>query len=170
MLNHSTLLIRRAEDWKTRGIPEYQELSNAAAQLLSQLKDSSNPETAIKQVILQTRNLNLNGEYKEPMKLICDVLHLYYPASGSANKIKSTGETELLILLGEQYAGLGASAKNEQEKIKALSSAAIWIKWTSVAASSCGISPIKKWLFRWVSLWILGQECRTIKENSIKVS
>ena len=124
LLNHSTLLIRRAEDWKTRGIPEYQELSNAAAQLLSRLKDSGNPETAIKQVILQTRNLNLNGEYKEPMKLIRDVLHLYYPAGGSANKIKSTGETELLILLGEQYAGLGASAKNEQEKINALSSAA----------------------------------------------
>ena len=67
LLNHSTLLIRRAENWKSRGIPEYQELSNAATKLLTQLRDGGNSEVAIKQVILQTKNFNLNGEYNEPI-------------------------------------------------------------------------------------------------------
>ena len=124
LLNHSTLLIRRAEDWKSRGIPEYQELSNAAAKLLVQLKDGGNPEIAIKQVILQTRNCNLNGEYHEPMKLIRDVLQLYYPVNRYRREKKSSGEIELLILLGEQYAGLGVATRNEREKVNALSSAA----------------------------------------------
>ena len=37
LLNHSVLLLRRAEDWKFRGIPEYQELCDAAEKLLGQL-------------------------------------------------------------------------------------------------------------------------------------
>lgn len=124
LLNHSTLLIRRAEDWKSRGIPEYQELSNAAAKLLAQLKDGGNPEIAIKQVILQTKNFNLNGEYHEPMKLIRNVLRLYYPTKRNSREGKSSGEVELLILLGEQYAGLGVATRNEREKVNALSSCA----------------------------------------------
>lgn len=124
LLNHSALLIRRAEDWKARGIPEYQDLSNAAAELLGQLKDGGNPAIAIRQVILQTRNDNLNGEYHEPIRLIQNLLRLYYPSRYRAQGKKSSGEIELLILLGEQYAGLGASTRDEREKIKTLSSAA----------------------------------------------
>lgn len=120
LVNHSSLLIRRAEDWKSRGIPEYQELSNAAAKLLMQLKDSGNPEIAIKKIILQTKNFNLNGEYNEPIKLIRDALRLYYPVRLDHRQRKSSGEVELLIILGEQYAGLGAATRNEQEKVNAL--------------------------------------------------
>lgn len=124
LLNHSALLIRRAEDWKARGIPEYQDLSNAAAKLLGQLKDGGNPAIAIKQVILQTKNYNLNGEYHEPIRLIRNLLRLYYPSKRRPREKKSSGEIELLILLGEQYAGLGASTRDEREKINTLSSAA----------------------------------------------
>lgn len=123
LLNHSSLLIRRAGDWKARGIPEYQDLSNAAAELLKQLKDGGNPEIAIQQVILQTKNHNLNGEYREPIKLIRNVLQLYYPSRRQASKKKSSAEIELLILLGEQYAGLGTATRNEREKIDFLSTA-----------------------------------------------
>ncbi|MDD4181505.1 MAG: hypothetical protein PHE87_07745, partial [Victivallaceae bacterium] len=80
LLNHSTLLIRRAEDWKSRGIPEYQELSTTAGKLLEQVKDGGNPEIAIKLVMLQTKNFNLNGEYQEPMRLIDQVLRFFYPS------------------------------------------------------------------------------------------
>lgn len=125
LLNHSTLLIRRAENWKSRGIPEYQELSNAATKLLTQLKDGGNSEVAIKQVILQTKNFNLNGEYNEPIALINSVLQLYFPRKRhSRSEEKSSGEIELLVLLGEQYSGLAVSTRNEREKTNALSSAA----------------------------------------------
>lgn len=123
LLNHSTLLIRRAEDWKARGIPEYQDLSNAAAELLEQLKDGGNPAIAIRQVILQTRNANLNGEYHEPIRRVRNLLRLYYPPKRRTQEKKPSGEIELLILLGEQYSGLCASTRNEREKINTLSSA-----------------------------------------------
>ena len=122
LLNHSVLLLRRAEDWKFRGIPEYQELCDAAEKLLGQLKDSGNPEIAIKQVILRTKIFNLNGDYHEPIKLLRNVLELYYPRT--QNKTfsgKDSGEIELLILLGEQYAGLSVATNEVPQKIKMLS-------------------------------------------------
>ncbi|MBN2643064.1 MAG: hypothetical protein JXR78_15535, partial [Victivallales bacterium] len=123
LLNHSTLLIRRAEDWKARGVPEYQELSDAATKLLAQIKDGGNSEIAIKQVLLQTKNFNLNGEYQEPIQLIRKTLQHYYPIKHGSRAKKPSGEIMLLILLGEQYAGLGFRIVNEREKISAISDA-----------------------------------------------
>lgn len=124
LLNHSTLLIRRAEDWKSRGIPEYQDLSNSATKLLALVKDGGNPEIAIKLVLLQTKNFNLNGEYHEPMRLIRQVLQYYYPGRQTGREKKSSGEIQLLILLGEQYSGLGIIIGNEREKVNAIANAA----------------------------------------------
>lgn len=124
LLTHSSLMIRRAEYWKSRGIPEFQDLSDAAGKLLKQLKDGGNPEITLKSVILQTKNYNLNGEFNEPIKLIQNVLRMYYPHNRYGKKEKSSGEIELLILLGEQYAGLGAGSRDEREKVSALSQCA----------------------------------------------
>ena len=63
LLKHASQLIRRAEYWKQRGIPEYQELSDAAAKLLEQAGDNGSSDIAIRLVILQTKNFNLNGEF-----------------------------------------------------------------------------------------------------------
>ncbi|MBO4630915.1 MAG: tetratricopeptide repeat protein [Lentisphaeria bacterium] len=127
ILNHAAFLIRRAESWKSRGIPEYQELSDAAAKLLSRLNDGANPEIAIKHVVLQTRNLNLNGEYDQPIEQIQNVLRLYYPEKRHAAGQKrggGTGEIQLLILLGEQYSGQSVSTRNIQSKTVSLTAAA----------------------------------------------
>ena len=56
--------------------------------------------------------------------MIRNLLRLYYPSKRRPQEKKSSGEIELLIQLGEQYAGLGASTRDEREKIKILSSAA----------------------------------------------
>ena len=124
LLNHSFLLVRRAEDWKARRIPEYQDLVNAARTLLERLKDGGDPEIAIKQVILLTKLDNLDGEYMKPIRQIREILQMYYPRDQKGTSQKSSGEAALLILLGEQYAGLGASAQKEQEKTEALASCA----------------------------------------------
>lgn len=55
LLKHASQLIRRAEYWKQRGIPEYQELSDAAAKLLEQAGDNGSSDIAIRLVILQTK-------------------------------------------------------------------------------------------------------------------
>lgn len=127
ILNHAAFLIRRAESWKSRGIPEYQELSDAAAQLLSHLNDGANPEIAIKHVVLQTRYMNLNGEYDQPIEQIQNVLRLYYPEkryAGGQNRTEGTGEIQLLILLGEQYSGQSVSTRNIRSKTVSLTAAA----------------------------------------------
>ena len=124
LLNHSVLLVRRAEDWKLRRIPEYQDLVNAARTMLERLKDGGDPDIAIKQVILQTKLDNLDGDYMKPIRQIREILQLYYPRNRRNLSKNSSGETELLILLGEQYEGLGTSVQKEQEKTEALASCA----------------------------------------------
>ncbi len=116
LLNHSARLIRQAESWKSAGIPEYQELSDAASKLLSQVKDSGDPAIAVKSVFLQTRNCNLNGEYQEPIRLIRELLRLYYPADKRSSGSMPAGAVELYILLGEQYTGIGARSNSMRGK------------------------------------------------------
>ncbi len=124
LLGHATLLIRRAEDWKARGIPEYQELSDAAGELLKRAKDNSDAETALKIVFLRTRNYNLNGEYAEPLKLILETLHLYYPAKKLQGKTMPDGAIQLLLLAGDQYVGGGIRNHDQRGKVNSFSQAA----------------------------------------------
>lgn len=124
LLGHSTLLIRRAEDWKARGIPEYQELSDAAWELLKRVKDDGDSETALKIVFLHTRNYNLNGEYSEPLKLILETLRLYYPAKKMQRRNMPDGAIQLLLLAGDQYVGSGVRSHDESEKLNNFSRAA----------------------------------------------
>lgn len=124
LLGHATLLIRRAEDWKERGIPEYQELSDAAGELLKRAKDDGNSETALKIVFLRTRNYNLNGEYSEPLKLILETLRLYYPAKKLQGKNMPDGAIQLLLLAGDQYVGGGIRSHSQREKVNGFSQAA----------------------------------------------
>ncbi len=126
LLNHSTLLIRRAADWKDRGIIEYQELSAAAAKLLGQASDNGDPNTALKIILLQIRNHNLNGEYNEPLKQIIRTLQFYYPAEKNRSKKLPEGAVRLMILAGDQYMGLGLRANSERDKKDAFSQAAVF--------------------------------------------
>ncbi len=124
LLNHSALLIRRAEDWKYRGIPEYQRLSDAAEKLLAYVKDGGDPAIAIKIVMLRTRNLNLNGEYQEPLNLIRRILRHYYPRIWLSSGKMPEGAAMLLILGGEQHVGIGIRCNNKRGKAEAFLQAA----------------------------------------------
>ena len=124
LLNHSAMLIRRAEDWKARGIPEYQELADIADVLLKRTKDDGDPEIALKIIFLLTRNDNLNGEYTEPLKRILETLQLYYPSYRNKNSDLPPGAIQLLMLAGEQYVGRGVRSHNVREKTNAFSQAA----------------------------------------------
>lgn len=125
LLKHASQLIRRAEYWKQRGIPEYQELSDAAAKLLEQAGDNGSSDIAIRLVILQTKNFNLNGEFQEPLRRIRQLLRLYYPDwNRNGRKRLSSAAVRILILAGEQYAGIGNRSNHEQEKIKAFAETA----------------------------------------------
>ena len=126
-LKHAAILIRRAEEWKMRGIPEYQELSDAAADLLKQARDNGNTETVLKIVFLQTRNHNLNGEYQEPQKIIQETLRLYYPAKRLQGKKLPDGAIQLLLLAAEQFIGSGIQAREERVKVNAFSEAANYL-------------------------------------------
>lgn len=124
LLKHSALLIRRAEDWKYRGVPEYQRLSDAAEKLLARLKDGGDPAVAISIVMLRTRNLNLNGEYQEPLNLIRRLLRLYYPRTGSPSVKVPEGAAMLLILAGEQHVGIGIRCNSNRDKTESFQQAA----------------------------------------------
>jgi GrpB-like predicted nucleotidyltransferase (UPF0157 family) len=124
LLGHAMRLIRRAEDWKARGIPEYQELSDVAAELLKRAKDDGNPETALKIVFLRTGNYNLNGEYSESQKLIQETLRLYYPPQKLRGRNVPDGAIRLLILSGDQYIGSGVRNHDPREKLNSFSQAA----------------------------------------------
>lgn len=126
-LKHAAVLIRRAEEWKRRGIPEYQELSDAAADLLEQARDNGNTETVLKIVFLQTKNHNLNGEYQEPQKIIQETLRLYYPAKRLQGKKLPDGAIQLLLLAAEQFIGSGIQAREERVKVNAFSEAANYL-------------------------------------------
>lgn len=124
LLSHAALLIRRAGDWKERGIPEYQELSDAAAALLGRARDNGSPETALRIVILQTENFNLNGEYLEPLPRIEEILRLYYPPSTLQGRNLPEGAIQLMILAGNQHVGSGVRSRDARAKTTALSQAA----------------------------------------------
>ena len=125
LLKHASQLIRRAEYWKQRGIPEYQELSDAAASLLEQVGDNGSSDIAIQLVILQTKNCNLNGEYQTPLRRLRQLLRLYFPDwNRNGRKKLSPVTVRILILAGEQCAGIGNRSNHEQEKIKAFSETA----------------------------------------------
>ncbi len=121
LLSHSELLIGRAAEWKERGIPEYQELSDAAEKLLARATDNGDPGIALRVVMLRARNFNLNGEYREPLRLIEEALRFYYP---SGQRTADGGAVELLILAGEQSMGIAARSSTERDKIEALTRAA----------------------------------------------
>lgn len=129
LLNHSTLLIRRAADWKDRGIAEYQELCAAADKLLNQARDNGDPDIALKILMLQIRNHNLNGEYNEPLKKIIQTLHFYYPPGKTSTRKLPEGAVRLMSLAGDQYMGLGIRANSEREKKDAFSQAAKYYTW-----------------------------------------
>lgn len=129
LLNHSTLLIRRASDWKDRGILEYQELCAAANKLLSQARDNGDPDTALKILMLQIRSHNLNGEYNEPLKKIIRTLHFYYPPEKTSTRKLPEGAARLMTLAGDQYMGLGIRANSEREKKDAFTQAARYYTW-----------------------------------------
>lgn len=125
LLKQASQLIRRAEYWKQCGIPEYQELSDAAAKLLERVRDNGTSDIALKLVMLQTRNFNLNGEYQEPLNRILQLLGLYAPDwNRNSGKKLSAAAVRLLMLAGEQYTGSGIRSKREAEKTEAFSNAA----------------------------------------------
>jgi|GEM_PF-1814925 predicted Zn-dependent protease len=130
LLNHATLLIRRAADWKDRGIIEYQELCAAAGKLLGQARDNGDPDTALKILMLQVRNHNLDGEYNEPLKKIIQTLHFYYPPAKMNIRRIPPGAARLMTLAGDQYMGLGIRSNSEREKKDAFSQAAKYYTWS----------------------------------------
>ncbi|MBS1369217.1 MAG: hypothetical protein HPZ91_04580 [Lentisphaeria bacterium] len=124
LLNYSALFIRRATEWKKRGIPEYQELSDAAEKLLSRATDNGDPDTAIRILLLRVRNFNLNGEYNEPLMLISRMLSFYFPAGKRSAKNGTDALVQLWMLAGEQNMGIGARSSDEREKINVLTKGA----------------------------------------------
>ena len=126
LLNHATLMIRRATDWKERGIPEYQELSDVTTKLLQKINDNGDAGIAIKVVLLRTRNYNLNGEFDEPVRMIIDTLRHFYPdcLKPVPPRQLPDGAIQLLILAGEQYVGAGVRTNMIKEKAANFSRAA----------------------------------------------
>ncbi|WP_303054759.1 tetratricopeptide repeat protein [Victivallis vadensis] len=123
LLNYSTVLVRRAADWKKRAIPEYQELSDLANELLEHIRDEGDPAIALKVILLKTKNHNLNGEYRIPIKLISYSLQFYYPKRVLQSRNIPDGALRLLMLGGEQYEGLAALNSDVGEKVQAYSTA-----------------------------------------------
>jgi uncharacterized protein HemY len=118
LLDYASVMIFRAADWKERGIPEYQELSEIASKLLKGINDNGDASVAIKTIMLRVKNLNINGKYDQAIKIILETLQHYYPKSFKSNNRKlSKPARELLILLGEQYTKLGIKTKSGKDKI-----------------------------------------------------
>lgn len=127
LLDKAEIFTNRAVDWKVHNIPQADELSNMALKLLKRLNDSGNPEIAIQVVILQTKILNLRGEYNECINMILQLLRYYFPETLERHiQTQSLLAVNLLELIGEQNIALAVRTSSEKEKVRFYSQAAIY--------------------------------------------
>ncbi|MFA6354015.1 MAG: hypothetical protein WCW93_03735 [Candidatus Paceibacterota bacterium] len=127
LLDKAEIFTNRAVDWKAHNISQADELSNMAIRLLKRINDSGNPEIAVKVVILQTKILNLRGEYNECIGMILQLLRYYFPDTLERHpQTQSLLAVNLLELIGEQNIALAVRTTNEKEKIRRYSQAAIY--------------------------------------------
>lgn len=127
LLDKAEIFTSRAVDWKVHNISQSDELSKIAMKLLKRINDSGNPEIAIQFIILQTKILNMRGEYNECIGMILQLLRHYFPETLERHtQTQSLLASNLLELIGEQNIALAVRTSNEKEKIRLYSQAAIY--------------------------------------------
>ncbi|MDD5727541.1 MAG: tetratricopeptide repeat protein [Victivallales bacterium] len=126
-LNSCLVFIGRAQDWKKRSVPQWNELADTVLKTLDKLNDNGSGVTASQITLLKVKILELQGNYRQAMVILEECIRHYYPGLlGRFYRFTAGDMTprRLLTALGRQYAALADRARQKTEKTQLYSQAA----------------------------------------------